>query len=208
MIARRKLTAELRAAVGAERGQQQRRFDLSAGDGDGDVGTLRVRIPAHPHRRRAGAAEVDPRAERRQRSGNAAHRPRLQRRIAGERHVDRTRCKQSGQQPHRRTAVAAIDGAGGRRKRAGAPFHHQNSGIVTAHDGAERAHRALRRAHVEPVGDVSDARRPLGKRGEHHCPVRDRLVTGDAKGRHRALIPARARWDAMKPGRGRSAVCA
>ena len=61
-------------------------------------------------------------------------------------------------------------------------------GLVDA--DAERADRCDRRLGVGRAAEAGDARLAVGDRAEEHCPVRDRLVAGDASARGR---PPRAR---------------
>ena len=164
-------------AVRVQAGQQDRRLHLGAGHRQRVVDACQ-RLPAVDVQRRGTVvAGVDPRAHQRQRGGDPAHRPLRQRRVADQHAVEGLGGQQAGQQAHAGAGVAAVQRAIGRAQAVHAdPVHDPARGRrrLDAHAHPREDRRGG--AGVLALQETVDGGHPVGQGGEHHRPVRDRLV--------------------------------
>ncbi len=177
-------------AGGTRLGHRRLPLGVQAGEEDGGL-HLRardrkpVRDPPEPVRapddeRKPAAGRLDGGAHRAQRLGDALHRPRPERLVAGELEAAVLAGEDAREQARERAGVRAVD----RPVRGAQPAQPDalDAELVVRglldHD-AERAHCAERRLGVGRAPEAADAGLALRESAEQDGPVRDRLVPGD-----------------------------
>ena len=179
VIARRVRLADGGRAVCIETRQQQRGLDLRAGDGERIVDPPQ-RLPAmHVQGWTTAIAALDARTHALQWFDYSRHRPRRQRRIAGQHAVECLAGEHTRQEPHTGAGVAAVDRAG-TLQAVQADALHDALGITRRLDAhAHALERTRRGTGVLAFQEAMDVRGALGQRTQHHGPMRNGLVAGD-----------------------------
>ena len=184
VVARRRGLDDGRLASCAEPCEQDRRFQLGARDRQLVVDRLE---------RRAGDAErqvpvggLDLRSHQPQRLGDALHRTRRERFVAGEREAAFLEREQAHDETRECARVATVDRRG--LQAAQADTAHDEPVVVVVDVGSERTHRRERGHRVAGTPEPADDGVSIRDRAEQQGPVRDRLVARD---REMALEPDR-----------------
>ena len=108
---------------------------------------------------------LDARAHAPQRLGDALHRATRQRRVADELEPAVLPGEETGQEPHQRSRVPAVDGRSGLDEAAEAdPVHGQRVDVVLVHLDSESPDRGDRRLGVGRAAEPGDPRLALAQR--------------------------------------------
>ena len=162
--------------VGAEAGEQDRGLDLRARHRQLVVDRLERRAGRSVSGRWPSVVSIWA-PMRRERLGDALHRPGRERLVTGQREGAVLEREQADDQPRQRAGVAAVDRRGLQAAQADAV--HDELVAVVVDLGAERAHGARASTEVSPERPKPRTTRlAVRDRAEQQRPVRDRLVAG------------------------------
>ncbi len=124
---------------------------------------------------------LDLRAHRPERLGDPLHRPRAERFVADELEAALLPGQDSGEEPHQRARVAAVERACGLCDSTRADALDANPVAVHLHPTSERAYGGSRRERVLGGPEPVHVALAVGNRSEQERAVGDRLVAGDCE---------------------------
>ena len=164
---------------GEQPGEQDRRLDLRARDGQRVVDRVE-RAPGDRHRQVA-VRRLEARAHAAERLGDPTHRPPRERLVARQLEALTVLSgEDAGDQADERPGVRAVDRPPRRAQPTEAlPEHAERVGAVLVDVDPERAHRRDRRLGVRGAAEARDVRLAVADRADQHRAVRDRLVAGN-----------------------------
>ena len=107
-----------------------------------------------------------------ERLGDALHRASRQRRVADELEPAVLPRDETGQEPHQRSRVPAVDGRSGLDEATEAdPVHRQGVDVVLVHLDSEGPNRRDRRLGVGRAAEPGDPRLALAQRADEHSTM-------------------------------------
>ena len=176
VVAGRGRLDDRRLAVREEPGEQDRRLDLRARDGQRVVDRVE-RVPGDRHRQVA-VRRLEASAHAAERLGDPTHRPPRERLVARQLEALTVLSgEDAGDQPDERPGVRAVDRPPRRAQPTEAlPEHAERVGAVLVDVDPEGAHRRDRRLGVRGAAEARDVRLAVADRADQHRAVRDRLV--------------------------------
>ena len=177
VVARADIFDHRGGAFGKKSREENRAFDLRAGDRRAVGDALQIAM-ALDHKRRAGlfAFRVEICPHEAQRIDDALHRALRKRGIAGEAGGEILRGKDAGHEPHRGAGVAAIQIGERLGETAGHAFHNERARFRALDENPKLAHRCGGAATILALEKIADHASAVGKGGEHDSSMRDAFV--------------------------------
>ena len=179
VVAGRHRFDDRRHTLGVEARQQDRGLHLRGRNRQHVLDPVE-RVRSVDRERRASVRRCDARAHSRERLGDAVHRSRAERVVAGEDEGAVLACEDAGQQAQEGSRVAAIDRVAGRAQSPQADSVHDELVVrFLVNRDTERADRVERRLGVARAPELAHARLAVRQCADEERAVGDRLVPGN-----------------------------